>query len=392
MTEMTGRLLFFSPSFCSLTETFLYHQLDGLQNWHRTLVTYRRENQDVYPENGWTEHIISPYGSLKHRALGRLRRLLNGNAYLWDWSTESAFFSLVSETAPNVILAEYGLAGLACCEAAKRAGVPLVVYFLGYDLSRLFRIPKYRKSLKNLIPLASALVVTNSIQKKRLLSLNCPEYKIHVIPCGAKIDIPVPVGEIERESDIRFLHVGRLVEKKGILVTIEAFAQALKPDLPIKLTIVGDGPLRPHCESLVDKLGIRTAVEFLGTITHSELLQILPRSDIFLLHSLTAPDGDEEGMPVALSEAMAVGLPIASTIHPGIADHVIDEVEGLLVPEGDVPSFALAIDRLARDSKLREKLGAAARQKGSQILDLETWLNKLDRVLRQCHQNPQTSE
>jgi colanic acid/amylovoran biosynthesis glycosyltransferase len=159
---------------------------------------------------------------------------------------------------------------------------------------------------------------------------------------------------------VEVITVARLVEKKGIEYAIRAAALVLR-DRSFRYTIVGDGPERQRLEGLIDHLGVSGSVRIIGWRGHDEVHRLLSTADAFMLPSVTAADGDEEGLPVALMEAMAAGLPVLSTLHSGIPELVRDGIEGFLVRERDVEALASRCSVLVDDPRLRAELGSAAR-------------------------------
>jgi len=119
---------------------------------------------------------------------------------------------------------------------------------------------------------------------------------------------------------------------------------ALRRDgVDMSLDIVGDGPLRPALDSLVAELGMHNAVRIIGARSHDEVARVMGAAHLFAAPSVTASDGDMEGIPVALMEAMASGLPVVATRHSGIPELVEDRVSGVLVPERDTAALASAL-------------------------------------------------
>jgi colanic acid/amylovoran biosynthesis glycosyltransferase len=152
------------------------------------------------------------------------------------------------------------------------------------------------------------------------------------------------------------LHVARLVEKKGTKVLIDALAQLAGA----KLTIIGDGPLRGALKRQAQKLGDR--VRFLGALPSHEVANWMRRASVLAAPSLTAADGDAEGLPNVVVEAAASGLPVVGTTHSGIPEAVDDGVTGFLVPESDVGALAARLTNLLGSESLRRDMGIAARR------------------------------
>jgi glycosyltransferase involved in cell wall biosynthesis len=209
-------------------------------------------------------------------------------------------------------------------------------------------------------------------------SLGVEAERIALIPCGVPeelLGIAAP-----GTSPSLFLTVGRLVPKKAPQLIVEAFADAV-PELPgAKLVMVGDGPLRPDVESIIRSRALQDRVTLTGAQPPSVVKQYLASASVFVQHSVTPPDGDIEGWPVATAEAMAAGLPVIGTDHPGVRDQIDSERTGLLVPERDVQGLRDAMLRLGRDPVLRERIGAEATRYMREFV-VPRQVEKLRRVL-----------
>ncbi len=161
---------------------------------------------------------------------------------------------------------------------------------------------------------------------------------------------------------MRVLTVGRLVEKKGLQYSIRAVAKVLAGHPHVRYDIVGDGPLRCDLETLIRKLGVERNVTLLGARDGLDVQRRMAEAHIFMLSSVTASDGDQEGTPVSLLEAQACGLPVISSRHSGIPEIVGDGRSGHLVPEGDVDGLADRLLSLVEHPKRWAEMGRRGRR------------------------------
>jgi glycosyltransferase involved in cell wall biosynthesis len=157
------------------------------------------------------------------------------------------------------------------------------------------------------------------------------------------------------------LAVGRLVKKKGFASLLRATALLQSRGLAFRVRIGGAGPEWPHLQRLAHELGIASMVAFLGPLDETEADAEYASADVFALPSRKLPDGDQDGLPNALVEAMAHGLPVVSTALPAIQEAVEDEISGFLVRPDDDVALAQALASLIRDSELRGRLGRRGR-------------------------------
>jgi len=178
----------------------------------------------------------------------------------------------------------------------------------------------------------------------------------------------------------RFVIAARLVEKKGHRYLLEALAMLRKQGRPVVLDILGEGPLQGELEQQVRHLGLEGLVTFAGTAPHATFLQRLIAGDwdAMALPSIVARDGDKEGIPVSLIEAMACGLPVVATDNGGIPE-LLDGDAGLIVPERDVEALAAAMARLMDDVALHAAIIAKARDRIEREYDLKGVVDRLER-------------
>lgn len=155
------------------------------------------------------------------------------------------------------------------------------------------------------------------------------------------------------------LSVARLVEKKGLADVVEACARLAHGGRRPRLVIVGDGPLRASLESLALELGVLAT--FTGPMPHEDVIQLYRRAAAFCLPCVVAADGDRDGMPTSVLEAMAAGVPVVTTGLNGLSEAVLDGQTGLIVPPNDPHAIAAALERLMADPSAAAELGLAGR-------------------------------
>jgi len=185
---------------------------------------------------------------------------------------------------------------------------------------------------------------------------------------------PKPMGT---NANPLVLSIGQLKEQKGFRYLIDAIGLLVDRDLAFECEIVGEGPLRAELEARLDELRIADRVRLVGALSHDAAIEKYADAALFVLPSVTAHDGDRDGIPNVILEAMAMGLPVVSTRQSGIPEAVQDGRTGLLVPPRDAPALADALAALLLDGDLRTRLGAAGRERAASTFDIEVNVQRL---------------
>lgn len=258
----------------------------------------------------------------------------------------------------DVVLAEYGDTGEAMVEACRRAGCALVVHFHGFDAHRTDVIAA-QGSYQRIFSRAKALVVVSRAMEQQLLKLGAPREKV-VYNCYG-VDVERFSAGRPAEAPPHFLAVGRFVNKKAPHLTLEAFRRVLARRPDARLTMVGSGVLWESCAGLVNALGMEQQVQLPGVLKPEVIADLFRNSRGFVQHSVVADNGDSEGTPLAVLEAMASGVPVVATSHAGIADVVTHGEQGLLCAEHDVEAMAAHLLTLVDDPELAGRMGGAGR-------------------------------
>jgi colanic acid/amylovoran biosynthesis glycosyltransferase len=242
----------------------------------------------------------------------------------------------------------HGHFGWAACDSlapGRILRIPVVATFYGLDLAPFYPL---RYPYSRLFAEGSLIFCEGPAMAEHLQKLGCPQAKIRIVKIGLDLE-HFPFAPRERTSPLVIVQAARFVEKKGVDLSIRAFAAA-RPDLgPSELWLVGDGPLRPQVDALISELGVLGSVRLPGLVSHAEYRDLIRRAHICIQPSRTASDGDTEGgAPTVLLEMQAAGIPVVSTRHADIPQVVAVPEE--LVEEEDVEGLARALVRLARFS------------------------------------------
>ena len=232
---------------------------------------------------------------------------------------------------------------------------PLVVTTLGGDLYALRARPlQWLKS--RVVRRAAAVTVMNEEMREMVVALGADRGRVEVLPMGVDTSAFTAARVPSSDGVLRLLFVGRMVEKKGLAVLLEALRGL---PVPWRLTVVGDGPLRSAAEEAARDL----PVTFDGQLGRTELAARYASHDVVVVPSVPTASGDQDGLPVAMLEAMAAGCAIVASDLAGLREAVVDGTSGVLVTPGDTAGLAAALADLAGDPAKVARLGAAARQR-----------------------------
>lgn len=255
----------------------------------------------------------------------------------------------------------------------------LVTSIRGYDVTVFLK--KHPGIYNELFREGDLFLPVCEFLKDRLIQEGCEEKKIVVHYSG--IDCS-KFEYVQRQrvcgEPIKVLTIARLIEKKGVAFAIEAVSRLLSRGEKIEYSVIGEGILRENLQRLIGDVGIEQHIKLLGWKTHEEVKRLLDESHVLVAPSLTSEGGDQEGIPNAIKEAMASGLPVISTFHSGIPELVTDGVSGLLVPERDAVSLADSLAYLISHPEICKEMGQAGRRQVEQKFDTNFLSKKLEEL------------
>ena len=285
----------------------------------------------------------------------------------------------------DIIQCHFGFSGLSSV-FLRDIGVlrgKLITTFHGFDLTGNLQTAGDR-IYEPLFEMGDLFMPISIHWKRRLIELGCDEKKITVHRMGIDCQkFAFTPRQLNADGRIRLLTIARLVEKKGVEYSIRAVAELAKINRNIEYNIVGDGILREHLEQLVQELDVVDIVNLLGWKHEQEVIKILNTSNILLAPSVTSQAGDQEGIPVVLMEAMAMGLPVITTQHSGIPELVENGVSGFLVPERDVDALVEKLTYLVKHPEVWAMMGQAGRACVEEYFNIDKLNNKLVEIYRE---------
>ena len=384
------KIAFLVGPFPLLSETFILNQITGLINqghevdiFATTFAGSKIMHEDVNKYNlldrtCFYQDIVPRNKILRlYKSIGVMVKYIHkkpipilNSINFFRYGIKSACLDLLFQITPFLEKGPYDIVHCHFGQNGKKAlffsdiGVlegKIVTTFHGFDISRY--VKEYGKdTYRHLFEKGDLFLTISERWKNELVSLGAEEKKIVVHRVGVDICKFLFAERNKRNNgNIKLVTVARLVEKKGVRYGIQAVAKVLKRYPQIEYRIVGDGPLKNALASLINELNINNNVKLLGWKNQDDIVKLLKGSDVLLAPSVTTADGDKEGIPVVLMEAMALGLPVISTYHSGIPELVQDGCSGFLVQERDVNALSEKLEQLLNNQELWAKMGRSGR-------------------------------
>lgn len=283
---------------------------------------------------------------------------------------------------------------IAFCHFAPNGDLAAMLKYLGVFRGKIVTVlhgevgytgeKKYKKGYEDLLMAGDLFLPMSNKEKQNLIKLGGDPQKIVVHKMG------IDTGKFAFSSSkpghnkkTRLLTVARLCEKKGLEYGIQAVAKVAKRHPDIEYNIAGDGPLKDDLQKLIDQLDIKDKVKTLGFQIQEEIVELFNDADVFLAPSVTSKDGDIEGIPVVIMEAMAQGLPVISTFHAGIPELVQHGISGFLVPERDPDALAEKLEYLVEHQEKWTEMGREGRSFVEHNHDIDQLNDQLEQMFYQ---------
>lgn len=347
------------------TETFINRKIDGLKETyyvHQFYGGYFPTSEVHY------NHLLSENELvLKFVELWELFWNKGRSHYL-----KKAFRKYLLRNDVKIVLAEFGTVGLEIMNSCKEAKLPLIVTLRGYDIHHRETFETNQSRYAELFTYASLIICVSEDIRDKVKKLFDVEDKLLYLP--SPIDLELFSYSDHSANPPVFIAVGRFAETKSPHLTILAFNETLKQIPDAKLVMIGrdgGGELFEACHILVRALNIQDKVEFCGVLSPENVAKEMKKARVFVQHSLTTPiNGDKEGTPVSIREAMACGLPVVATRHAGIIETIQSGKNGVLVEEYDYLAMANEMLRVCQSDNLVQELGvnAAASMRSNELI------------------------
>lgn len=307
------------------SETFISRSYDNFQDYE---IVY------VCSKLGWS-----------HKNISKRKILVSTNPFFRFLFKKFGYIQnlrKLKKIQPSLIHAHFGTSGALALPIAKQLGIPLIVTFHGGDITKHAHIKKtffqsvFKKRLKELKTYSSAFLGVSNFISSRLIEEGFPEKKIFTHYLGIKFI----KNKINTCNQNNFLFLGRLVEKKGVDILIDAIRILNKEEVYINLNIAGSGSLEKHLKRRSSDL---KNINFLGWKSKEEVKQILIKSKALIVPSQTAKNGDSEGLPTVILEGLSYGSLIIASNHSGIPEIIKNKISGYIFQEGNAKQLSQVI-------------------------------------------------
>jgi colanic acid/amylovoran biosynthesis glycosyltransferase len=359
----------------------IYRQIAALERVSPVVIAEKRENADRFP---FDKIDIVP----KPAALHFLRRFWFRQLCDKPWEISSGelrtLISALEKMNAQLLHIFFGHIAVHLLPLIRAWPKPSIVSFHGADVLIDMEKSAYRKATSEMLDLVRRVSVRSASLRRAVVDLGCDENKIDIVRTGIPLEeFPFRERDFPTNGEWRIVQACRLIEKKGLATALHAFTNFLAQYPNATLTIAGAGPLLDELRTLARKLKIENRVFFPGFLSQEKLREIFYASHIFLHPSETGGDGNQEGIPNSMLEAMASGLPVFATNHGGIPEAIENGVSGILVAERDQEALARVLLKSAQDRPLLSRLARAGANVVAEKFDQRRQVRRLEEIYRQ---------
>jgi len=355
----------------------IYRQITGLERVRPFVIAQKRENPDQFPFPN-LEVVPKP-------ATHFLRRIWFKQICNKPWQINShelrAITAILNREQAQLLHIFFGHIAVHLLPLIHDWSKPSVVSFHGADVLVDMDKRAYREATREMLAAVTRVFVRSASLQRAVIDLGCDENKIDVVRTGIPLEqFSFRERKFPESGEWRFLHASRLVQKKGIATTLHAFTDFLQHFPKATLTVAGEGPMLAELKELIGKLKIADRVALPGFVPPDKLRGIFYDSHIFLHPSETGSDGNQEGIPNSMLEAMATGLPVFATEHGGIPEAIENGVSGVLAPERDHEALSHALLEAVEDRPFLARLARNGADVVAQKFDQRSQIRQLEEI------------
>ena len=355
----------------------IYRQITAMKRCTPVVIAQKREHSERFP--------FEPVHVIRKPATHFIRRFWFRQLRNRPWQISAAEMRtlqrVLSKAEARLLHIYFGQNAVHLLPLIRSWGSPSIVSFHGADVMVDMHKPAYRDATREVLESVKLVLVRSDSLRRVLVELGCDSKKIELQHTGIPLEeFPFRERTWPKAGEWRLVQAGRLIEKKGLPVTLRAFAGFLRENPNATLTIAGEGPLLPDLQRLAGELNIAKRMSFAGFVSQERLRELYYGAHIFVHPSQTGNDGNQEGIPNSMLEAMASGLPVFATEHGGIPEAVENGVSGVLVPEHDHGALASALINAVRDPDSLSQMARSGAEVVRQKFYLATQAQRLEEI------------
>ena len=368
---------FYCATFLKPEMLHIYRQITGLERVEPFVIAQKRENAASFPFDK-IDIVPKP---ITHELRRFWFRQLQDRPWQISSRETRALIAALERANAQLLHIFFGHIAVHLLPLIRAWPRPSVVSFHGADVLVDLQKPAYRELTREMLDAVKFVLVRSESLRRGVIDLGCDENKIEIVRAGIPLEqFAFRERAYPKDGEWFFVQAGRLIEKKGFAASLRAFAQfaAVYPDATF--TIAGEGPLLPQLQELARELKIDNRVVFTGFVSQDQLRDLLYASHIFLHPSETGADGNQEGVPNSMLEAMASGLPVFATRHGGIPEAIEHGVSGVLVAERDHDALARALLGAVQDRQLLSRLARNGAAAVAQKFEQRAQVRKLEEI------------
>ena len=356
----------------------VYRQITSLRAYRPVVFCQKRENATAFPFG----EIVRLPKPRTHQLRRLWQKQIRGQPITIYRSEARRTLAELHRAGARVLHIYFGHIGVHLLPLLEICDLPAIVSFHGADAGISSEDSAQLSATRRMFEKCALVLVRSESIAERLVAMGCDADKIRLHRTGIPLE---QIAFVQRAAPAdgawRCVQACRLIAKKGLATSLRAFAEFVRAFPRATFSIAGEGPQLDELRGLARDLGISAQVVFPGFLSQEKLRALYAESHLFLHPSELGTNGDQEGVPNAMLEAMASGLPVLATKHGGIPEAVEDGVSGLLVAERDHTALSGAMLALARDPACFAAMSAAARARVTAEFDLAAQA----RVLEGCY-------
>lgn len=357
-----AKILWISHTSLSISETFIANTLQMLKSNHDVLaLSGGSSDLCAFPDSGIE---FTGHASIRENTIEKIRRHAF-NARPFDnrkaEQLKQDVMKRLGTFKPDLVWLCYGTTAFDARLLLEALNIPYVIEVHGYDISSQFADAAYKTGFVS-VANKSCAVICASHHTRRLCTVAGVNPNLPTVIRYSLDACRIRPKNIQKTLFPSLVHFGRLTDKKQPLATLEAFRICLQKHPEAKFTFIGSGHLR---EDLLDRIAqhnLRESVTVIPGMPQEEAFDFIESQWVFCQHSVTSVNGDQEGFALSPAEAALLELPVISTNHNGIPEHVIHQETGLLVNEYDFDGMASAMCELIKNEETRLTFGMAGRK------------------------------